>query len=274
MTILIDNMTGSVNLVNYPPLNDPSIAMLCHLDSGDALFTGNGPDGEVSVAVEVKHITDLVSSSDTKRLNATQIPRMLEAYDVNYLLYYGLYRPNPNDGTLQLWHGSTTNGKWVNHKLGTRSVPYGYVESSLLSIEAAGIRVHYVGGNALVDKGMSHAAEWLGCCYRWWQKQWTDHKYFHVFHSRPIPNPKGERSVVPVLDDITLTCAEFASKLPGLGYTRAVAAARYFNSDPWRMLTATVDDWAQVPGVGKVIASAIHRFIRLPKGYTGVVVCK
>ena len=65
--ILIDDRAGSAPFASIPPLCDCSV--LCHLDSADAMITGNGPDDStVLVGVEIKSIPDLLSSMQSGRI--------------------------------------------------------------------------------------------------------------------------------------------------------------------------------------------------------------
>ena len=73
--MLIDDRAGSRDLIKYEPVR--STGELCRLDSADVCLTGNGPNDAVLIGVEVKSIWDLISSINTGRLQATQIPAML-----------------------------------------------------------------------------------------------------------------------------------------------------------------------------------------------------
>lgn len=236
--ILIDDRAGSKDLVSHSPLDE--LGTLCRLDSADVAFPGNGPGGAITVGVEVKSIFDLISSADTGRLQATQLPAMQRDYDAIYLLYYGLYRPHPNNHSLQLYR----RGKWVNHSLGKRAVPYGYVESFLLTLESTGLHTKRTGS-------IEEAAQWLGCLYRWWSKPWSKHRGLHTFdNSRNLAMPE-------VSPELRIR-ARVAAQLPGVGYEKAMAAARHFATVS-EMVNASADDWQEVPGIGKVLAKSIRR---------------
>lgn len=240
--IWIDDRAGSKELVNYPPLD--KTGELCRLDAGDVCLTGEGPTGTVLVGVEVKSITDLISSTDTGRLQGTQIPGMLRDYDVAWLLYYGEYRPGIRDQSLQIKRGKT----WRGYRLGPRAVPYGYVAAFLLTLVAAGIRVQRV-----VD--VREAAVWIGVLERWWSKPWDQHKGLHAFdNSRNL-------SLVPDMDAETLLRARVAAQLPGVGFERAMAAARYFGTVR-EMVNASAGEWEKIEGIGRVVAGAAEEAVR------------
>lgn len=237
-------------LTDYPPLSDPHLCQLTRLDSADVCFSGNGPAGSVLVGVEVKSVSDLLSSCANGRLQATQAPAMLSTYDYSYLLYYSPYRCNPEDGTLQVQTRGTSRGNghgsgfWTPYRLGKRTVPYGYLESFLLTLSALGFRIKHV-------PSLEQAASWLGCLYRWWSKPWSDHKGLRTFDN------SANLSLMPGMDDATYLRAKVAASMPGVGYERALAAAKHFPSIR-ALVNAGPDEWAKVPGIGKVVAKAVQ----------------
>lgn len=242
MTVMIDYRAGSKELVRFKPLD--TIGEICTLDSADAAFAGNGPDGPVLVGVEVKSLPEMISSADRGRLQAKQIPDMLAEYDVSWLLYYGIYRPSVREGRLQIRRGKS----WRSFKLGERWVPYGYVESLLLTLTAAGMRIKRV-------DTMKEAAMWIGVLYRWWSKEWHQHKGMKTFdRSRAV-------SLMPGMSEDVCLRAKVAAQLPGVGYTRAVAVAKHFGSIQ-QMINAGPDEWAKVDGIGKVIAKTVGEAVR------------
>lgn len=239
--ILIDDRDGSREFMALDPIR--AIGELTRLDSADACIVGNGADGTILVGVEIKSIWDLLSSMGTGRLQATQIPAMLDTYQVNWLLYYGEYRPG-DDGRLMLRKGAG----WKSMKLGKRPVPYGYLESFLCDMAAIGFNIKHT-------HDVRTAAVWLGALHRWWSKRWTDHKGMRTLdHSREI-------SLMPGMTPEIHLRAKVAAQLPGVGFERAISAARHFASVV-DMVTATSDEWARIPGIGKVIGKAIATAVR------------
>jgi hypothetical protein len=332
VSILVDSRLGSGNsrnlrlnppLVCYPPLNlcltcggqftltkhsrgkVPSwdcqtgikfhepLSTLCQLDSGDVAFTGNGPDGPITVGVEVKSIFDVIGSLISGRLQATQLKELSAAYDVRWLLYYGNYRCNPKNGALQIHRRrKNTQGRkygaaiWDDYTVGNRTVMFSYADGFLASpsftlLGSLGVRAHRV-----LD--MAEAAAWIGrILYPCWQKPWSAHKSMRVFdRSREVapanvfggPDGRdsgqddgkgairgGGKSGSGDTDDVIYHRACTAKEWPGLGYERAVAAAEQIGSIR-TMANATIDEWAavtvtsakgRVAKVGKVVAKAI-----------------
>lgn len=238
--ILVDDRAGSKDLVLKPCLRD--IAELARLDSGDVMIRGNGPDGSVAVGVEVKSIWDLVASASNGRLMGTQIPAMLANYSHSWLLIYGAWRAGRRDGLLHIQRGKT---RWELFKLGRSPVPYSFVEHLFTEITMMGVHVSTVPSDY-------DAAEWVASLASWWEKHWADHKAARVFDKsstearlRPVMLAPGVRFR-----------AELASKLPGVGFDRAVAAAKHFGS-AMEMLNATEAQWCEVPGIGKGVAKSV-----------------
>lgn len=241
-TVLIDDRAGSSDLIDHPPLS--TIGELCRLDSGDVCLTGNAPNGPALVGVEVKTVLDLIASCNNGRLQARQIPQMLDDYDVVWLLYYGAYRPSIRGNTLQIQKGR----QWVGYRLGGRAVPYGYVEGMLLTLSAVGVRVKHV-------YDIREAAEWIGVLHRWWSKEWADHKGMKTFDN------SRQMSMMPGVDGETMLRAQVAGQLPGVGYKRAMAAAGHFGSIR-EMVNASAEEWGEIEGIGKVVGKAVEDAVK------------
>lgn len=246
-TVAIDDRAGSRELILLPPLD--SIAKLVRLRSADISLVGNGPDETpMLVGVEYKSIFDLLASISTGRLQATQFARMIEDYDILYLLYYGEYRCGAN-GDLQVAkrRDYSSLARYTTHKIGARVVPYGYLEKFLFTASALGVRVKHVAFPI-------EAAEWVGCLARWWEKPWAAHRSLHTFdNSRAMSLTPFKAGDDPIL-------AKVAAALPGIGFGRALAVARHFPSIE-AMIEAPAEEWARVAGIGKVIAASVRRAI-------------
>lgn len=239
----IARRNGKLPLAEHPPLSLHAIP--CRLDSADIMFEGNGPTGAISIGIEVKTIDDLLQSIGTGRLQATQIPAMIPAYDVRWLLCYGVWKESPTDGSLRILRGKTFH----TCRIGERLMPAEYLTSALWTVEAAGVRTWRV-------DTPQEAAQWVVSYCRWWSKRWEDHKGLEVFDT------SSYRTMLPCLptdDDSVrdlMLRARIAAQLEGVGYRRATSVAAHFRS-VLEMVTATVDQWAEVRGIGKVLARHI-----------------
>lgn len=249
--VLIDDRAGSKELIEYHPLDQ--YGRLTRLRSADVCIAGNGPEGDIVVGIEMKSITDLLSSCAQGRLQDTQVPAMKEDYDVLWLLHYGVYRPD-NDGFLEILRGK----RWSRYQIGARPVPYGYVIGLLNDLSYFGVNLWRVSHLSRLDC-LRECAEWIGCQARWWNKRWKDHKGMNVFDKSGGVKAKG--AVLRQLDPETYRKALFADAIDGIGYDRAVAAARYFPS-VWEMVNASSKEWQQISGIGKTIADSAVRQIR------------
>lgn len=237
-------------LIAYPPLD--SCAELCRLDSADALILGVDDTGAPTrlIGVEVKSLSDLLSSLDTGRLQAAQIPAMLAAYDESWLAVYGRWRAAPDGGGgLEALDGRS--GAWRAVRLGSRAIPYGFVEKRFLAIAAVGVAVRTFDTLAAV-------AAWIGELASWSAKRTAAHKTFHTFNRAGAPMGGG---LIQMLDPAVKLRAEMLSRLPGVGFERAVAAAQHFPSVA-AAVNATEEEWMEVEGIGAVIARAICESVR------------
>lgn len=234
-TVLIDDRAGSRDLIKYPPFNDESCAHLARLGSADICFTGNGPDGKVNVGVELKSIMDLVSSMDNGRVAATQLPAMLDEYDVVWLLVYGRIRQAPSSNQLQVWRA----GAFRNCNLGTRPIPYAMLTGFLMSLNEVGV-------NYMQVEDMRDAAGWLEELVKWRSKPYGKHKSLRAFdQSRKVTGQEKRKNrvvLMPKLAENIKLRARVANALPTLGYQRAVAAAHQWTVR--QMVNASAEEWA------------------------------
>lgn len=221
MAILwVDPRVGSgefITLLNARGVN----AQPATLDSGDFCFEGNGPDGKVQIGIERKALSDLVTSLRDGRLcgEATesgkggQLPRLLAAYDVCWLLVEGQWRADKQGRLFALG------------RRGENKLPGGFTEDALtkqlLSLELKGqLRLHHT-------TGVAQSANWLASLLRWWtDKTWEQHQTLKVVHSR-------QQGVHPLS-----TFREMTLPLPGVGYQGSKALETYFRGSMLSLLKA------------------------------------
>jgi hypothetical protein len=280
--ILIDQSAGSRDLILYPPLDNPSLAALTSLSlspdtksSVDIQFTGQGPDDPLTIVIEFKSLSDLLSSIFTGRIQDTQIPAMREQGDICWLLFYGDYRcgedgnletPNPpifkkKEDRMFYWaHKGSYNGpfisrseayedycdsqKWSSYDwIGNKPLPFSYLESSLLSYSAAGISHKHF-------STISDCAQWIYTLYKWWSRPFNSHKSFRVF-DRTSDNRRP--AIMGNIDPVTRTIMDFADRIPGIDFTLAKSIASHFSSVQ-EMVNAPESEWVKIDGIGKVKA--------------------
>lgn len=286
--ILIDSSAGSRDLILYPPLNNPSLVTLESLSNSpdtkssvDIQFTGNGPDGPLTIVIEFKSLSDLLSSIFIGRIQDTQIPAMKEQGDICWLLYYGDYRCS-SDGNLETplypvfkkeegdgkekkskyyWaRKGSYNGpfdsyseatdnylssfKWSSYDwIGNKPLPFSYLESSLLSYSAAGIQhKHFL--------TISDCAQWIFALYKWWQKDYSNHRSFRVFDRT---SDQRRPAIMGDIDSVTRSIMDFADRIPGIDFTLAKSIANHFSSVR-EMINADEKEWMKIDGIGKIKA--------------------
>lgn len=219
----------------------------------DVLIAGNGPNGPLLVAVEVKSLRDLLASADSGRLQAHgegQLQAMLTDYAQSWLLWYGVVRAS-DDGYLEEPIGRYENGhtRWrpftKNRTPDGRPIRADYLEQMLLAIAAMGVHIHH----EATDK---HAARWLGALYRYWTKPWDDHEFERRFSAAPR-FPKAIKGYTP---QQLARAKRVFDRYTGMGMETALAAAKHFPTVR-AMAEADEKEWRKVPGVGKVKAAAL-----------------
>lgn len=263
---------------------------LSTLSSGDVSFIGNDLSGTVSIGVEVKEITELLSSLISGRLQDTQMRGMIADYDENHrwILHYGRYRPSPVDGMIQTWKEGHVQRRagWYTFKTKTRdrsgnmiekTIPYGYLESfKCCSAKEYGFDFVRV-------EDILEVTQWLGVLYRTWTRPYHTHKSMQVFdksqdvrskmrREQTEQNMKSQKLIVTgrkeTIDKRRMDRAAVFSQFPSIGYERAVAAADRFQSIR-EGVNASVDEWASLEVITK---GKTERVIRLGKDVASGVV--
>lgn len=256
---------------------------LSTLSSGDVSFYGCGRDGTVSIGIEVKEITELLSSLISGRLQDTQMRGMLNDYDSGHrwILHYGRYRPSPVDGSIQTWkegHSQRRAG-WYTFKPNNRPIPYGYLEA-FKCCSAKEYGFDFVRVEDVIE-----ACQWLGVLYRTWTRPYHTHKSMHVFDKSQDVKSKlrreqteermksGQLIVSGRNDDnesnkrLRDRAAVF-SQFPNIGFERAKTAAEHFPSIR-AGVNASAEEWANLEITTK---GKIERVIRLGRDVANGVV--
>lgn len=251
--VIIDDRDGSRDLASIYPLEERAI--LGHLEAADVMLTGHGPNAStITIGVEVKSVSDLLTSISTGRLGGHQIPKMIPAYNYTWLLVYGEVRPS-TDNYLMIYKSKSYKRRkpgWVRYRVGGRDVPWSYLEGWLITAQLfSGIRIKWV-----LDLGT--AARWLCILDRWLEKPWERHRGLSVF------DRSGEPGLMPGVGAVESQIARTAASLPAINWVRGHAAARRFESVS-DMMNADPADWEQIDGIGKIIAREVVSTIRRKK---------
>jgi hypothetical protein len=259
--ILLDPRSGSGPLQSHIPSKFRVVS--CYLDSADAMFIGNGPRGKVECGIEVKHLSDLLQSMEDGRLPISQTMSMREQYDYVFLLLHDTVRADQS-GTLQVWVPHERNkergdnsrynhfkywdkrGKWCDATFGIRRrlMFSDYLKWITSLSVCGGVRYLSAGSN-------QEAGEALGAMYEWFHKEWGEHNTFQAF---------DDSTHAPTLIRPSLAMEHAHKLVQGVGWEKAIAASEcgHLNT-PRKQCNATVEDWMQVPGVGRVIAERAVR---------------
>lgn len=237
--ILVDDRIGSADLVGHLRHWSVPCAME-RLTFGDACFVGNGPNGPVSVGIEIKRIHDALTCMGDGRFAGHQLPGLVATYDRVWLVLEGLYRPDFTTGLL-LADGQRRR----EITQGSRRFMYKDLCNWLTSMEImAGLRVRRTGDRV-------ETARVIADLFSWWSKQWGDHKSHVALHQN-----------TPVAVFFKPTLARMvAAQLPGVGFTKSREVAARFHTVE-SMMEATLKEWTQVEGIGPVLAKRIYDAIR------------
>lgn len=242
--ISLDHRIGSIELA--PLFTQYGIkANVCHLDFGDVAWEGNGPNGRCAVVVERKRIEDLVQSITSKRLSGHQLPGMAEQYDYCYLMVEGIWRPGPQ-GELQIAHGSIEadrfGGRWLpSHGTG---MAYRAIDNYLSTLEM------HAGVIYRRTLGPQETVATVVDLYRWWAKEWLEHSSHIAVYAPAVP--KQGRGRFHLLHRDASLAEKWAMQMDEID-AKGQAVAKHFGSAR-AMANATIADWLEIKGVGKVTA--------------------
>lgn len=263
--------------------------ILTTLSSGDVSFYGNGANGTISIGIEVKEITELLSSLLSGRLQDTQMRGMINDYDSGHrwILHYGRYRANPLDGNIQTWkegHAQRRSG-WYTFKAGNRTIPYSFLEAfKCCSAKEYGFSFVRV-------ENIIEAAQWLAILYHTWTRPYHTHKSMKVFDkSQDVKakmrseiaenNLKEGKFQVATIDgkktdnenQRLIDRMSVFSQFPNIGYERAKAAAGHFSSIR-EGVNASANEWAEIQvlyqgkkgsravRIGKEVGESVVKFV-------------
>lgn len=214
------------------------------LDFGDVSLWGNGPDeAPVSIGVERKEVTDLVSSMLANRLSGHQVPGMTAAFGRCYLLVEGKLRECKETGLAMSW--DWPNREWKYLRVG-RDVRASEVSRFLLSLsEFAGVRVART-------QSAEESAFWLRDLWAWWSRPYASHQS-HSAKAKAVP--------VGIWLQKAPLVARIACELPGVGQRRATSVAKAFSTAE-AMFRASVEDWEAIEGFGPALARKAWEALR------------
>ncbi len=233
--VLVDDRVGSLELMDHIP-----DAIEVRLEYGDCEIEGNGPEGKIKVGIERKKLGELVTSIKTGRLIGHQIPGMVKHFDIVYLVVEGLWRRGPQN-SIEVWK----RGRWGEAQTGR--LGWVAMHGLLCSLEEMwGVRVR-------TTADIRETGELIRGLARWWGKRWERHKGHLTIYT-------GSRAKVELIDGGVSILRKVSSVLPGVGYERSAAVEEVFGSVE-RMVGATVEEWMEIEGIGKITAKRVWEAI-------------
>lgn len=253
--ILIDPREGSKEILDYinaMPGHPPCEHQM--LEYGDAAFVGDGPNGPMTIGIEVKTLNDVLSCIETQRFTGHQLPGLKQSYDVIYLIMQGEYRANWETGILQF--KSNKGAYYFDVHTGSRSWTHYEFAAWVTMVELGwGIRTR----NSLDMKDTSRTIIEM---YRILQKPWEEHHTLQPFFlgpnvgATPFVKPSLVERVVAQVDGVGPTKAREIGKRfatvssmvnAGFSISGTEAKPKYKVSDVWK----------GIPGVGTDTAMKI-----------------
>lgn len=235
--LTVDPREGSQNLVE--PLSTMGVPVRKEkLEFGDCSFVGRGPEDSVlPIGIEYKSVSDLLQSWQDGRLLGHQLPGMLNAYSVAYLLVEGSISADVDD-RIRIF---TSRNKWETVRSETKySNLVGWIES---------LRQLY-GVHVLTSANLLTSTVQVASIYRWWQKEYSSHGTPVTIHT---PNLRRDL-IVPT------RIMKVAATFPGVGSEKLLDIEEQFGSIR-EMVNADAATWRQVDGVGKKTAETIVKYL-------------
>lgn len=253
--ILVDGRVGSGHLVKLIR-NAGAPVQRIHLNSGDISMPGNGPNGPISIGIEVKKPADLVTSLVTRRLTTRQLPEMRRCYDEIILAIVGKFVASKSGGIATRKRSAT--GYPIDYEIPT-TLSWRQLQGMILSLQY---------GHQITFREFENDVElsyWAATTYKWFSREWVDHKSHLPSHQ--IFHEPGE-GMLPLLPYEDLNVARFASLIPGFGFALARKVATVFSTIE-EAAKAPLEKWLAIEGIGKKKAGEAWLFCHEKKRREG-----
>lgn len=243
--ILVDPRVGSGNAERGGDLL-PYIQALkvkaekSQLPYGDACFEGSGPHGTMTIGVERKRLSDILSCVDDSRYGGFQKIGMKKLYGCSILIIEGVWKPDSATGYLMECIASLT---WRPLRYRSQLTRYSKLFRFLLSVQLSGVPV-------IITRDIEHTAYNIVECYHYFQKKWDDHTSLLEVQKLAIPEMNGKPSLV----------RRWACDIEGIGVKMSQDAERLFKT-PIKLAQADEMAWMGIKGIGVGSAQDIVRQI-------------
>jgi ERCC4-type nuclease len=225
------------------------------MDFGDVAFIGDGPQGPMTVGMEVKKMGDLINCIESNRFTGHQLPGLKASYDVAYLVVVGEHRANWDTGELQIKIDKGSGQFWWTVKQGNRTWMHYDFMAWLTMVEVGwGVRTRTV-------TDYKELARVIVEMWRVLNKPWEEHKTLRPWYlgpegATPFAKPTLVERVVSQVEGIGQAKArEIGKRFTTVG--ELVGAPPIHPEDKAALLKAALQVWKGIPGVGKPTASKI-----------------
>lgn len=242
--ILVDAATGSwelQSLIRKQGINCDKT----HLDSADACFEGQGPEGTVLVGIERKRLQDALDCIDTGRLGGFQLPKMRRMYKFRFVVIEGQWKPDRSGVLLEAHVQADHKVYWGDQRYGGKRVMYAKLRRYLFSITMAGAHVLYT-------TDIAHTAYDICELYHWFAKPWRQHTSMQQMYTGYAWDAEVKQSeelvMIPTLDRRPSLVRRWAASLDGIGVKLSADAERVFRT-PRALADADEADWLNIPSM-------------------------
>ena len=236
---------------------DIELATNIELPFGDAMFAGHGEQGDCTVGIEHKRLSDVVASMKDRRLSGHQLRGLWASYDYVWLVVEGVWRPG-SGGEIEELHGHEWRPLFGRDR---QAVNYRQVVSFLHSLTLRS-RSPQTGEPLRVIRTQNpkqSAAEYVALYKGFTEKTWEQHHAHDQIYTEMTLPPRRVGFVQAKVTKLWKMLAQ----MDGLD-RRAQAVAAYFEADTLaeslqNVVGADEKAWRKVPGVGKKGAAEIWR---------------
>ena len=193
--------------------------------------------------MERKRIGDLISSIANGRLSGHQLPGLLNAYDVVYLIVEGVFKGDNIDDELLFSNNGGKSFKRMTH--GRQRWTREGIDHYFTTLESRLCINHRITTSA---KGTARQLDYL---FRYWNKPWEKHSSHLALH-KGLNFKAADRKVMfmPEALEAPSLVRKISAELPGVGVQRSILVDKKFKSVR-EMYEASVEDW-KAAGFGKV----------------------
>lgn len=250
--ILVDPRAGSANYIQ-PLKSLGAVVEIATLPYGDCAFVA-AQSG--MVGIELKTLGDVLNCIDSGRFAGHQLPGLIHHYDAAYLIIEGLWRPHPEDGSLETW----SHGKWASQRLGRRMRLYRELDNWLTTMEL-------LGGVHIRRSGSPHeTARLVFDLYDWYARE-DEHRSHLALDGTTqdaleahIAKERRKGRGAMLFREPPTPARVVASCLPRIGVEKSGMVAGAFPTVK-RLVNATDAEWLKLPGIGKGIVAQIKTWI-------------